>query len=212
MRALLHKIAIALVAYGPWGILVIAALDSLGVPLPAAVDLLLAGTAASNPHAPLRAYGAAMLATAGSLSGNLALFQAARHGRRLVRKQPAPGRSTTIESWFSRYGLLTVFVAAVTPVVPLPLKVFVVSAGALRTPLRRFLGVILLARIIRYFGMAWLGIQLGENAAGFLKHNVWTLAGVAATTALILAVLMRWREGRRGAATLCADPRQRQAA
>jgi len=198
MHRLLHSFAAALAAYGPWGIFVLAAIDSLGVPIPAAIDLLVAGTAASNASTPVRAYGAALLATVGSLGGNIALFQAVHHGRRLFGKPaPAPGSSTRFEAWFHRYGLFTVFVPAVTPIAPLPLKVFVISAGALRTPFRRFLGVILAARTIRYFGLAWLGIQLGENAADFLRRNGWAVAGVALVPALMLVFLMRWYNGRR---------------
>ena len=73
MSSLLHKMAFALAAYGPWGIFVLAAVDSLGVPLPAAVDLLVAGTAASCATAPIRAYWAAAQATVGSLAGNIVL-------------------------------------------------------------------------------------------------------------------------------------------
>jgi len=198
MRPLLHKIAIALAAYGPWGIFLLAAIDSLGVPLPAAIDLLVAGIAASNANSPGRAYLAAFLATLGSLGGNIALFQAARHGRRLFSKgEPAAPNKGRFEAWFHRYGLLTVFVPAVTPLVPLPLKVFVISAGALRTPFARFLAVILVARVIRYFGLAWLGIQLGEDAPDFLRRNGWTLAGIALGLALALVFLIRWSDRRR---------------
>jgi membrane protein DedA with SNARE-associated domain len=77
-------------------------------------------------------------------------------------------------------------VPAVVPFIPLPLKVFVISAGALRTPFRRFLLVILLARVIRYFGMAWLALQLGADAHEFLVHNAWALAGGILTAALVL--------------------------
>jgi membrane protein DedA with SNARE-associated domain len=197
MRPLLHKVAITLAAYGPWGIFVLAAIDSLGVPLPAAIDLLVTGTAASNVNAPMHAYGAAGLAIVGSLVGNVALFHAARHGRRMFGERgPAPG-STRFEAWFYRYGLLTVFVPAVTPVAPLPLKVFVISAGALRTPFGKFLGVILVARTIRYLGLAWLGLQLGQNAPDFLRHNLVTMAAVALVLALMLVFLMRWNDGRR---------------
>ncbi len=154
-----------------------------------------------------------MLATIGSLIGNIALFQAARHGRRLFGKQAAaPGCSTKGETWFSRYGLLTVFVPAVTPVAPLPLKLFVVSAGAMRVSFPRFLGVIVVARLIRYLGLAWLALQLGENATGFLRRNVWTLAGLAFAAALAIVFLMRWRDRRRAAVEECAGLRQRQAA
>src|SRR5208283_38827 len=157
MHPLLHKIAVALAAYGPWGIFLLAAIDSLGVPLPAAIDLLVVGVAATKANSPQHAYFTALLAILGSLGGNIALFLGARHGRRLFSKgEPSPGRSRKFETWFYRYGLLTVFIPAVTPVVPLPLKVFVISAGALRTPFGRFLAVILLARVIRYFGLAWL--------------------------------------------------------
>ena len=198
MSPILYKMAFALAAYGPWGIFVLAAIDSLGVPLPAAVDLLLAGTAAGNASAPLRAYAAAALATAGSLLGNMFLFQAACHGRRLFGKRGSTqGASTRFEAWFQRYGLLTVFVPAATPVAPLPLKVFVISAGALRTRFRRFLGVVLPARLIRYFGLVWLGVQLGEKAPNFLRRNIWPLFGVALVLAATLVVLMRWNYRRR---------------
>ena len=198
MGTALHSAAAALVAYGPCGILVLAAIDSLGVPIPAAVDLLVVGFAASNAHAAARAYGAAVLAVAGSLGGNIGLFQTARQGRRLFGKPAtAPASRTRFEAWFHRYGLLTIFVPALTPVPPLPLKVFVISAGALRTRFRRFVGAILGARIIRYLGLAWLGIQLGGDAPAFLRHNGWMLAGAALVLAGVLVCLNRWNDGRR---------------
>jgi membrane protein YqaA with SNARE-associated domain len=206
MRPLLRKAAFKLAAYGPWGIFLLAALDSLGVPLPAAVDLLLAGTAAANAHAPVRAYGAAVLAIVGSLGGNFLLFQAARHGGRLFGKPSvAPGGNTRFQAWFERYGLLTVLVPAVTPVVPLPLKVFVVSAGVMRVPFTRFLGVILVARTIRYFSLAWLGVQLGADAPAFLQRSSWMLAAGALVLGTLLVSLMRWQRNRRPHAPLASE-------
>lgn len=198
MHALFSKVAAILAAYGPCGIFFLAAIDSVGFPLPAAIDLLVAGTAATSASAPVRAYTAALLATLGSLAGNIALFQAARHGRQLFGNAAEPaGTRTRFEAWFERYGLLTVFVPAVTPVAPLPLKMFVVSAGALRTRFGRFLRVILAARTIRYWGLAWLGIQLGVDAPAFLRHNVWRLTGVVLLLVLMLVVAMRWNDTRR---------------
>jgi len=39
--------------------------------------------------------------------------------------------------WFNRYGMLTVFIPAVTPVLPLPLKVFVVFGGRVENPVQQ---------------------------------------------------------------------------
>lgn len=194
---MLAKITAALVAYGPWGVLAIGFVDSLGIPLPATMDALLIFLAVKAPE---RALFAALMAVIGSLAGNLALFLGIQHGSRLLIKTvPEPGKPQRFRDWFRRYGLVTVFVPAAIPVLPLPLKVFVVSAAYLHTPLRRFFWVILAARLLRYFGDAYLGVQLGAGAQPFLARNAWILAGVAvlATAALFLAI--HWNTRGRGA-------------
>jgi membrane protein YqaA with SNARE-associated domain len=195
---LLAKIAAALVTYGPWGVLLIGLIDSVGLPLPATMDALLILIAVKAPG---RAYFAALMAVLGSLAGNIALFQAARYGlRRFTKAVPEPGDPQRFRKWFHRYGLLTVFIPAATPFLPLPLKVFVISAGALHTPLPKFVLVVALARIVRYFGDAYLGIKLGMDAQGFLQRNAWTLVGVALGLAFVMYVLIRWNDRRQAAA------------
>lgn len=192
MKTALAKLASALVAYGPIGVFFLGVIDSIGIPLPATMDALLILIAVKAPG---RAYFAALMAVLGSIAGNLALFQAARYGvRRFIKAIPEPGEPQRFRKWFHRYGLLTVFIPAVTPFVPLPLKVFVVSAGALHTPLGRFAAVVVLARVIRYFGDAYLGVKLGTDAQGFLQRNAWTLAGLAVAAALVLYALIRLSE------------------
>jgi membrane protein DedA with SNARE-associated domain len=194
---LLAKIAAALVTYGPWGVLLIGLIDSVGLPLPATMDALLIIIAVKAPG---RAYFAALMAVLGSLAGNVALFQAARYGlRRFTKAGPETGDPQRFRKWFHRYGLLTVFIPAATPFLPLPLKVFVISAGALHTPLPRFVLVVALARIVRYFGDAYLGIKLGMDAQGFLQRNAWTLVGVALAVAFLIYVLIRWNDRRQNA-------------
>ena len=82
--------------------------------------------------------------------------------------------------------MLTVFVPAVTPVLPLPLKVFVITAGALRTPLGQVPGGDRAGASLRFFGEVYLGIQLGKDAQGFLTRNGWTLAASRSVCALAL--------------------------
>ena len=195
---MLKSIGNALIAFGPLGVFVIAVMDSLGVPLVGGVDALVIYLAVKNPHI---AYLAATTATAGSMLGNLLLFVGARYGvRRFASEETPDGKRQKFRLWFQRYGLLTVFIPAVTPFVPLPLKVFVISAGAMHTPVIRFLSVVLLARVIRYYGEAYLGIRLGEDARGFLTHNAWNIAGIAVAIALVLVGLIRWYDRRRAEA------------
>ena len=173
--------------------LLIGLIDSIGVPLPATIDTLLILIAAKTPG---QAYYAAALAVVGSLAGNLVLFQTARYGRQRVMRASGQERPGTLSAWFRRYGLITVFVPAATPIVPLPLKVFVVSAGALRTPWLNFLGVILAGRLLRYFGEAYLGATLGTHAQGFLEHNKWTLLAIPFAVAALSYLLVQLTRSR----------------
>lgn len=198
IEVLLKSIGDALIAFGPLGVFVIGFFDSLGVPLVGGVDALLIYVAVKSPQV---AYFAATLAIVGSLLGNLALFTAARYGvQRWASDETPEGKRQKFRLWFQRYGLLTVFIPTVTPFPPLPLKVFVVSAGAMHTPVSRFVGVVVLARVIRYYGEAYLGIRLGEDAHGFLTQNAWSIATVALASALVLVGLIKWFDRRRAEA------------
>jgi membrane protein YqaA with SNARE-associated domain len=198
MRALLYKISAVLVAYGVWGILLLSVIDSCGIPLPAAIDVLLIGLAVESVKAPQHAYFAALMAVIGSTGGNIALFSAARSGASwLKRGEPPPGRRQRFREWFSRYGMLTVFVPAMTPVPPLPLKLFVITAGALRASRGKFVAVIVLARLIRFFGEVYLGLLLGKDAPGFLARNGWMLGCLAVGLAGALYLAARLVESRR---------------
>jgi membrane protein DedA with SNARE-associated domain len=64
----------------------------------------------------------------------------------------------------------------------------------LRTRTSRFLVVVLAARIIRYFGEAYLGVQLGKDVEPFLRRNAWPLCGAVLAMALGLYWLIRWSE------------------
>ncbi len=193
---LLRKLANFLVAVGPWGLLVLAFLDSTGVPIPNALDAYLVFLSAKDPG---RAYWYAAVAVAGSLIGNAALFLVARRGGRRFLQRAEQGRSQRFRRWFNRFGLVTVFVPALMPI-PMPLKMFVICAGALETRLLTFLMVILLARIGRYFGEAWLGVRLGLESTTFLRTHVgqFVLAAIALFVLLSLLIVSseRWRSRR----------------
>jgi len=193
---LLHSLTEFLVSYGLWGLLLLAFMDSAGVPLPAGMDALLILVAVRTPE---RAWWGAAVAVLGSVVGNVFLFLAARKGRQWTRKEEealAPVEPGRFERWFRRYGLVTIFVPAVVPVLPLPLKVFVISAGVMRTRLTPFMAVILAARILRYFGEAYVGIQLGQESMGWFKAHVWGMALAAVLFCAAVYAVLWWRDSR----------------
>ena len=196
---MLKNLATALIAYGPAGVFLLTILDSLGIPMPAALDALVVAVAWKTPD---RAYFTAALAVAGSLIGNIGLFLAARGGgRRWVKAVNEPGNASRFRDWFARYGLITVFIPAMFPI-PLPLKVFVISAGVFHTRVSFFVLTVLTARVIRYFGEAYIGVQLGADAQRFLKDNAFTFIGAALAVALALYIGIRLKDRRRDATIL----------
>lgn len=186
----------ALVGIGPLGVLALTFLDSTGLPVSAGVDLLIIVLAA---HAARTAWLSAALAVAGSAAGNMVLFLASRKGgRRFLDQAAQPGRAQRFRDWFARYGLITVFVPALVPF-PMPLKLFVISAGVLGTNRASFLLVVLLARVLRYGGDVWVGRAFGNDSAGFLKAHVWHFALGGLALFSLLYLLIRWNDSTRRA-------------
>ena len=194
---MLAKLTAVLIAYGPAGILVLAFIDSAGIPVASGMDVLVILVAAK---APSRALFAASMGVLGSLIGNLVLFLGARAGaRRFMKDAEQPWNKRRFREWFERYGLLTIFIPAMLPI-PLPLKVFVISAAVVGTPLRTFVFVIVLGRSIRYGGEAYLGLKLGEGSAQFLRaHTSHLVGGAVALFAVLYALLMLTERRRRRA-------------
>jgi membrane protein YqaA with SNARE-associated domain len=148
------------------------------------VDALIVLVAVMNPP---QAYLAAWAAIAGSLIGSLVLFLIARKGGEAYhRRHTSSPRGEKLRAWFHEYGLLTVFVPAIVPIIPLPLKVFIISAGALEESPITFSIVLMAARIPRYLFLAWLGSRLGADTLPFLRQHIWELVLLAAALFAVL--------------------------
>lgn len=106
---MLHTLSEALIRFGPAGILLLALLDSSGVPLPAAMDFLLMFVAFKSPD---RAYFAAGMAVLGSLGGNLTLFLLSRQGARSFAKPRQEGEPARFREWLDRCGNLGIVLSA----------------------------------------------------------------------------------------------------
>jgi membrane protein YqaA with SNARE-associated domain len=198
------KAALAwIAAWGPLGILGLAILDSAGIPIPGGVDVLLVTVSASGAA---RAYLAAALAVAGSLAGNLILFFLSRKGgEAYLHRHCLSPRAQRFQRWFLHYGLLTVFIPGLLPI-PLPMKVFVISAGALGVGKRPFVLTVLAARAPRYFGLAYLGTQVGANSFTWFREHALELTLVGIALFLFLLALVKFKDRVRARAAREARP------
>jgi membrane protein YqaA with SNARE-associated domain len=157
-----------MVEWGPLGVFLLSLIDSAGIPLPSFVDAYLVAVVMRNPPSALPTM---LAAIAGSLIGNIILYRLARKGGQLyLDKFTNTSRGHKFRHWFDKYGLVTIFVPAVS-VIPMPLKFFAVSAAVFKVPLLRVLAVIALARVIRYGFIAWLAAYYGPQTIEFVNHH-----------------------------------------
>jgi undecaprenyl-diphosphatase len=177
----------------------LAVLDSGGIPVVGGVDAMVVVLAALD-HS--QAFLAATAAIVGSLIGSLVLFYVARKGgEAYLQRYTASGRGAKFRAWFLEYGMLTVFVPAFVPVIPMPVKIFILSAGALGVSPVTFTLVLAAARIPRYLFLAWLGTRLGKETIPYLRHHIWELVSLAVALFVMLYIGVRVLHARRGKAT-----------
>lgn len=185
----------ALLALGPAGVFLFAIVDGAGVPTPGGLDALLIFLSAQRPHL---AYLMATLTLVGSLIGCFILFYIARRGgEAYLAKYTASGRGARFKTWFQRYGLLTVFIPALVPI-PMPLKAFIICAGAMGISPWAYLRVLLAARIPRYFALAYLGSQLGTQSWPWLKAHALHMLAFAVVLFVFLYLLVKYVDYKRG--------------
>lgn len=186
--AWLHHVVAALLTWGPYGLLLLSILDSIGLPVVGGVDGLLIAVATDKPS---QAYLAAACAIAGSLAGSLILFGIARKGGEVLLTKHISGRmGARLHTWFQRYGLITVFIPAISPL-PLPMKIPVFCAGALNVRIAYFVFVILTARVIRYLALAYLARHYGHSSVQFLLRHGVAVGLAALGLAVVVAVGLR---------------------
>ncbi len=110
---------------------------------------------------------AALLATLGSVLGARLTYNVGRRGGgSWLRSRLSGSWQRRILHWTERYGSLPVGMAAVMPP-PCPYAPFVISAGILSIPKRRFSLSIALGRGARYLIEAWLAMAFGRR---LLRH------------------------------------------
>ena len=168
MRRFVNWMQGAALALGGPGLFIIGFLDSSFLSFPMINDLLVIGMV--TRHKSLMPY-YALMATAGSVLGCVALYYVARKGgEAFLTKRFKAHHVEGGTKLLQKYGLLVVIVPALLPP-PAPFKIFVLLAGVAAIPVWQFAGAIFIARFIRYGGEGLLAVYYGDAAADFLKAH-----------------------------------------
>jgi membrane protein YqaA with SNARE-associated domain len=188
-----RAIQTSLIAYGTFGLFLIALLDAAFIPIPGGPDVVVIALS-HHSHSWMPIYVA--VAVIGSTLGSLILYLVARRGgEKVLQKFSASQRERAIRL-VDEYDFWALLVASVLPP-PFPFKVFVLSAGAFGMKLWRFILALVLGRGFRFVLEGVLAVVYGEAAIDVLKAHYPKVGLTAAAVILVILLINTLRKRRR---------------
>ena len=179
---------------GP-GLLLLGIADNSLIPMPGSMDVLTIWLAV---HHRKEWYYFAIMATAGSLLGGYITYRLARKGgKKALRSRLGPGRTKSFSKRFERWGFWGIVIPALLPP-PFPFVPFLMVAGALQYPRKKFVAALVVGRGLRYTILAYLGVQYGRHFLHFFnkytKPTFFVLLSVAVIASILaLVTYLRYR-------------------
>ena len=170
------------------GLVFVGIADNSVIPMPGSTDVLTIWLSATERK--YWPYYAAM-ATLGALVGGYITYDLARRGGRRA------GKARKLYRSFERWGFGAVAIPAMLPP-PFPIVPFLLAAGALQYPRKKFLAALAVGRGIRFTVIAALGAHYGDAIEGFFtkyyKPALIALIAVAVLGALLALIeYLRYR-------------------
>jgi membrane protein YqaA with SNARE-associated domain len=161
---------------GGIGLIPLGLLDNSPIPLPGIMDvatILLAGR-----QQKLWLYYAVM-ATVGSVIGGFVTYRLARKGgKEALERRFTRRKVDKVCEIFARWGFGAIAIPAFLPP-PMPMVPFLLAAGAMQYPARKFLIALALGRISRYMVLGYLAARYGRQIIAFIaKHGHPVVVGI----------------------------------
>ncbi len=169
-------ILLAFYASGVWqwlhrlggaGLILLGIVDNSAVPVPGSMDVLTILLSAHNRE--WWPYYAFMATLGGVVGGYLTYRLAEKGGEETLERKVGKQRAQMVYQKFEKRGFLTVFVGAIAPP-PVPIVPFVMAAGVLQYPPRKFLAALAAGRGVRYFALAYVGHIYGRAIIRFFSR------------------------------------------
>jgi membrane protein YqaA with SNARE-associated domain len=175
-----------LIHLGGPGLILLGLADNSLVPLPGSMDVLTIWLAASQRE-PWFYY--AMMATAGAVFGGFVTYSLSRKGGKEALQRKFPKQTIdSVNDNFERWGFGAVAIPALLPP-PFPIVPFLVAAGAMQYPRKKFIAALTLGRGVRFTLFAFLGAKYGRHIGRFLARYYRPTLAVVITVALLAGVI-----------------------
>ena len=151
---------------GGLGLIPLGLLDNSPLPIPGAMDV--ATILLSARQQGLWLY-YALMATAGSVIGGFVTYRLARKGGKAALERRFSRRKVDkVCRIFERWGFGAIAIPASLPP-PMPMVPFLLAAGAMQYPAKKFLAALALGRISRYMILAYLAARYGRRIIAFIR-------------------------------------------
>ncbi len=211
--ALKHTFWHLLKRLGGVGLILLGLLDNSLIPLPGSMDAFTIVLAAANKE--LWWY-YAIMATIGSVIGGYLTYRlGVKGGKETMEKKFSKRRAEKIYHIFERYGFWSIVGGAMGPP-PVPIVPFLLTAGAMKYPLRKFLTALTLGRAIRYTIIAYLGSIYGKRMFGWMLESyrplLYVLIGLCLVGGAVSVYFwIRYKRGRQDKGKGAGRPTRRPA-
>ncbi len=150
---------------GGIGLIPLGLLDNSVIPLPGIMDV--ATIVISARQQQLWLY-YALMATTGSVIGGFVSYRLARKGgKEALERRFSRRKVDKVCKVFGRWGFGAIAIPALLPP-PVPMVPFLLAAGAMQYPPRKFLAALTLGRISRYLILAYLAARYGRQIIAFI--------------------------------------------
>jgi membrane protein YqaA with SNARE-associated domain len=177
---------------GGAGLILLGILDSSIIPIPGSLDAM---TIVLSAHESAWWPYYALMATVGSVFGAYLTYRLAarKKGKEMLKKKLSRAHMKKVNAILERWGFGAILIPALLPP-PAPMVPFVIAAGAMQYPLKRFLSALTLGRAIRYTLLAFLGARYGRKILAVMLHHEKTTLYVLIGLAVVIAAgsLIYW--------------------
>lgn len=171
-----------------WFLAVVSFLETIIVPIP--IEVVLIPLMALNRD---RIWRLAAVTTLGCLVAALvgygvgmALYQSV--GTWFIETMGMQSGYQSFQTFFDQYGFVAILALGILPI---PFQVAMITAGVSGYPIYLFVLAALIARGVRYYGLAWLILRFGSHAEDLWRRHAVTASLGAAAVIIAISLGMQ---------------------